>query len=121
MSILKPVSLAASLAFCPSLPIARDSCESGTTTKASLFSGSAKTDTTFEGLSAFSIKIAGLSLQLIMSIFSSCNSSTTAFTLAPLIPTHAPTASTFSSFDHTAIFVLEPASLAMLLISTVPS
>lgn len=30
MSILQFVSLAASLAFCPSLPIANDNCESGT-------------------------------------------------------------------------------------------
>ena len=85
ISILKPVSLAASLAFCPSLPIANDNCKSGTTTKASLLSGSAKTAITFDGLNAFSIKIAGFSLQLMISIFSSCNSSTTAFTLAPML------------------------------------
>ena len=43
-----------------------------------------------------------------MSIFSPFRSATTAFTLSPLIPTHAPTASTFSSFDHTAILDLDP-------------
>ena len=44
-----------------------------------------------------------------------------AFTLAPFKPTQAPTGSTSGLFDHTAIFVLEPASLEILLISTVPS
>jgi len=43
------------------------------------------------------------------------------FTLSPLLPTHAPTGSTFGLLLHTAILVLLPASLAMLLISTVPS
>ena len=76
---------------------------------------------TFAGLNAFSIKIAGLSLQLIISIFSPRNSSTIEFTLTPLRPTQAPTGSTLRSFDHTAIFVLLPASLEILLISTVPS
>ncbi|MPN19764.1 hypothetical protein SDC9_167136 [bioreactor metagenome] len=76
---------------------------------------------TFAGLNAFSIKIAGLSLQLIMSIFSPRSSLTMALTLAPFMPTHAPTGSTSGSLDHTAIFVLLPASRAMLLISTIPS
>ena len=56
-----------------------------------------------------------------ISIFSPFKSATTAFTLSPFTPTQAPTASTFSSFDHTAIFDLEPASLQKLLISTTPS
>ena len=43
------------------------------------------------------------------------------FTLEPFTPTQAPTASTFGSFDHTAILLLLPASRAILLISTVPS
>jgi len=40
-------------------------------------------------------------------------------TLLPFGPTHAPTGSTFLSFETTAIFVLYPASLAMFLISTI--
>ena len=62
-----------------------------------------------------------MSLQLMMSIFSPRSSLTIALTLAPFIPTHAPTGSTSGSLDHTAIFVLLPASLAILLISTIPS
>ena len=84
-------------------------------------SGSAITEMTFAGLKAFSIRSAGLSLQLMISIFSPLNSSTIALTLAPFIPTQAPTGSTSGSLLHTAILVREPASLAILLISTVPS
>ena len=58
---------------------------------------------------------------MIISIFSPPSSSTICLTLSPFTPTHDPTASTLGLFDHTAIFVLEPASLVMLLISTVPS
>ena len=76
---------------------------------------------TLAGLNAFSIRIAGFSSQLMISIFSPRSSSTMEFTLAPFIPTHAPTGSTSGSLLHTAILVREPASLAMLLISTVPS
>ena len=54
-------------------------------------------DFTLPGLNAFSIRSAGLSSQLMMSIFSPLSSSTTAFTLEPLKPTKEPTASTFSS------------------------
>ena len=46
---------------------------------------------------------------------------TMALTLAPFKPTQAPTGSTSGSLLHTAIFVLLPASLEMLLISTMPS
>ena len=56
-----------------------------------------------------------------MSIFSPLSSDTTALTLEPFTPTHEPTGSTLGFFDNTAILVLEPASLAILLISTVPS
>ena len=56
-----------------------------------------------------------------ISIFSPRSSFTIAFTLAPFIPTHAPTGSTFGSFDHTAIFVLLPASREIAFISTMPS
>ncbi len=65
--------------------------------------------------------MAAFSLQFRMSIFSPRSSSTIALTLAPFIPTQAPTGSTSGLFDHTAIFVLLPASRAMHLISTVPS
>ena len=56
-----------------------------------------------------------------MSIFSPFNSSTIFWTRAPLGPTHAPIGSTFSSWDTTAILLLEPASLEILFISTTPS
>ncbi len=79
------------------------------------------TEITFAGLRAFSMSMAGFSFQLIMSIFSPRSSFTTALTLEPLTPTQAPTASTSGSFDHTAIFVRFPASLAIALISTIPS
>ena len=64
---------------------------------------------------------SGDSLQFTISIFSPRNSSTIALTRAPFIPTHAPTASTSGICVVTAILVRDPASLAMLLISTVPS
>ena len=76
---------------------------------------------TFAGLNAFWIRIAGFSSHVTISIFSPLNSFTMAFTLAPFIPTHAPTGSTSGSFDHTAIFVRLPASLEIDFISTIPS
>ncbi len=85
ISILYPVSLAASLAFCPSLPIASESWFSGTITFAVFSSSSASTETTFAGLNEFSIRTAGESLHVIMSIFSPFSSSTIAFTRLPLI------------------------------------
>ena len=90
-------------------------------TCASFSSSSATTEMTFAGLSAFSIRNAGLSSQLMISIFSPRSSFTIALTLAPFKPTHAPTGSTFGSVELTAIFVLEPASRAIARISTVPS
>ena len=56
-----------------------------------------------------------------MSIFSPLSSFTIFWTLAPLGPTHAPIGSTFSSWETTAILLLEPASLEILFISTTPS
>ena len=56
-----------------------------------------------------------------ISIFSPRSSFTIALTRAPFTPTHAPTGSTSGSLLHTASLVREPASRAMLLISTVPS
>ena len=82
--------------------------------------GSTVTETTSAGLSAAATNFAGSSDQTMMSIFSPWSSSTTAPTLAPLVPTHAPTGSMFSSVAQTAIFVREPASRAMDLTSTRP-
>ena len=56
-----------------------------------------------------------------ISICSLPSSLTIALTLAPLIPTHAPTGSTLGTFALTAILVLDPASLAIPMISTTPS
>ena len=50
MSTFQPVSRAASLAFCPSLPMARESCLSGTTATAPPVVGSSSTLMTLEGL-----------------------------------------------------------------------
>ena len=58
---------------------------------------------------------------LTISIFSFFNSPTIVCILEPLGPIHAPTESTSGSFDQTAILVLKPASLAIDLISTIPS
>ena len=54
-------------------------------------------------------------------IFSPCNSVTTACTLEPRIPTHAPTGSIVLSDEQTAIFALDPGSLATDLISIILS
>lgn len=85
-------------------------------TFAVLSSSSAITEITFAGLNAFSISSAELGFQLMISIFSPLSSLTMALTLAPLIPTQAPTGSTSGLADQTAILVRLPASLAMLLI-----
>ena len=61
------------------------------------------------------------SLQRTTSIFSPCSCSTIWLTRAPWAPMHAPTGSTFSSLDQTAILVRTPASRLMARISTVPS
>ena len=58
---------------------------------------------------------------MIMSILSLPNSAETAWTLEPLIPTHAPTGSILPSFVLTAILDLDPASLATPLISITSS
>ena len=56
-----------------------------------------------------------------MSIFSPCNSLTTACTREPRMPTHAPTGSIEESFDTTAILAREPGSRATDFTSTMPS
>ena len=65
--------------------------------------------------------MAGSSDQFTISIFSPCNSLTTACTLLPLIPTHAPTGSKDVSIALTHIFALLPGSLEDDLISIKPS
>ena len=84
-------------------------------------SSHADIDTTFAGLKALTIYCAGFSSHSIISICSLPSSFTIALTLAPLIPTHAPTGSTLGTSALTEIFVLEPSSLAMLTILTTPS
>ena len=121
MSIFQPVNLAASLTFWPSLPIAKDNWLSSTTTLAALFSSSTiVTSITLAGLKALDISSSGNLLHFIMSIFSFLSSFTIFWTLTPLGPTQAPIGSTASSLEYTAILVLDPASLAMLFISTTP-
>jgi uncharacterized membrane protein len=56
-----------------------------------------------------------------MSIFSPCNSPTTAWTRLPRIPTQAPTGSMPLSREMTAIFARLPGSRATALISMIPS
>ena len=121
MSILYPVSRAASRAFCPSLPIARDNWSSGTTTRQLLPSPSSVTLSTSAGASAAATYSAGSSLHLMMSTFSPRSSSTMAFTRWPRGPTQAPMGSTLGSSLHTASLVRLPASRAMDMTSTVPS
>ena len=63
MSMRQPVSLAASRAFCPSLPMARESWKSGTTTRAArAWTSTSVTERTCEGESAWPMKAAGSSL-----------------------------------------------------------
>ena len=121
MSTYQPVNCEANLTFWPLLPIANESWSSGTTTSILPASSSI---TTFEGTAgarALITKVTGSSDQGIISIFSPCNSLTTAWTLEPLIPTHAPTGSILGSFDNTDIFALLPGSLATLLTTIMPS
>ena len=73
------------------------------------------------GASARDINSSGFSLHGIISIFSPLSSLTTAEILDFPGPIQAPTASTFASFENMAIFVLEPASREIDLISTIPS
>ena len=56
-----------------------------------------------------------------MSIFSPCNSLTTACTREPRMPTQAPTGSIEESFETTAILAREPGSRATDFTSTMPS
>ena len=89
----QPASRAANLAFCPSLPMARDNCRSGTTTMAVWSLGSRSTCTTSEGLRALAINFLGSLSQATTSIFSPCNSLTILWIRFPRIPMQEPTGS----------------------------
>ena len=117
-----PVSRAASRAFCPSLPIARESWKSGTITRAVRVRASRTlTETTFDGDRALPTNVAGSSDQSMMSIFSPASSLITPRTRAPIGPMHAPFGLTPGTVDRTAILVRCPASRATATISTDPS
>ena len=121
MSTFHPVSFAASRAFCPRRPMARESLLSGTTTRALLLESLISTRDTSAGQSELPIKTLGSSLHSIRSIFSSSNSATIAWTRTPLTPTQVPTASIASSLAVTATFERLPGSRAIATISTCPS
>src|SRR5438874_2227770 len=121
MSTRQPVNRAARRAFWPSRPIASESWSSGTITVACLASSSTSTSRTRAGESAFATKRAGSSLCGMMSIFSPRSSETTMRTREPRGATQAPTGSTPSACDTTAIFERWPGSGATLTLSTKPS
>ena len=70
MSSLQPVSRAAKRVFWPSLPMASESCRSGTTTMAVCSCSKSSTWTGSDGLRALAIKVLGSSSHDTMSIFS---------------------------------------------------
>ena len=114
-SILSWVKRAASLIFCPFLPIASDKLSPSATAKASFFfSSSTYTDTSFAGESAFLINSTGSLSYFTTSIFSPFNSWVIWLILDPFSPIHAPTASTLGFSEYTAILLLWPASRATL-------
>ena len=121
MSTLIPVSFAASLAFCPFLPIASESCDGSTITLVVVPSSKSSTLFTFAGLKTADTNSSIDSFHSTISIFSPFNSSTIFFILRPFCPIQAPTVSMFLSAEYTAIFALEPASLATDFISINPS
>ena len=101
--------------------MASESCSSGTTTSMRSASSSSTTLATCAGCSALTMKEAASGCQGMMSIFSPCNSPTTAWTRLPRMPTHAPTGSMDESRLITAILAREPGSRATDLISMMPS
>ena len=123
MSIRQPVNLAAKRAFCPSRPIAKDNCFSGTTTIAVFPISLSSTNSTLTGragLNALAMNSLGSGLHSTISIFSPPNSLTIDWILTPRIPTQAPTGSTPGCRAATATLEREPGSRAMAFISTVP-
>ena len=117
----QPVSCEARRTFWPRRPIASDSCASGTTTSMRSLSSSSTTLATSAGASALTTKVAMSCDHGMMSIFSPCNSFTTACTREPRMPTQAPTGSTLESREITAILAREPGSRATAFTSTMPS
>ena len=117
----QPVSCEASRTFCPRRPIARLSWSSGTTTSMRRCSSSMTTLLTSAGASALTTNVAGSDDHGMMSIFSPCNSPTTACTRLPRMPTQAPTGSMPLSRESTAILARLPGSRATDLISMMPS
>ena len=109
------------LIFWPFLPIAWAKLSSLTWTSILSASSSKTIEVTSAGDKVFISNFAGSSSQTIISILSLPNSFETAWTLAPLIPTHAPTGSILVSFVLTAILDLPPGSLATALIWTTSS
>src|SRR5712692_8686293 len=93
MSIRQPVSLAASRAFCPSRPMASDSCARGTTTEAVRVARSTFTSSTEAGPRAAATKRGGSSDQGTMSTCSPPSSLKSERWRIPLGPTQAPTGS----------------------------
>ena len=93
----QPVSLAASRAFCPSLPIARESILSGTTTDAVFFSSSQVHRQHLCGGQGVSyVHRAYRESHGTTSTFSPPSSSTIFWMRWPFMPTHEPTGSTFA-------------------------
>ncbi len=120
MSIRSPVSLAASLTFCPSLPMARESWLSGTTTVAVSSSSFTVTLSTWAGLRPLVMKIGLSGCHITTSIFSPFSSLTMFCILMPLRPTQQPTGSMPSWSAATATLLRYPASRAMDFSSTMP-
>ena len=85
-----------------------------------LFFGNCLTSKTLAGDKALAMYFSASSCHSTMSIFSPPNSLITAVTLVPLWPTILPMGSIPSTVEVTAIFDLDPASLATDLITTEP-
>ncbi len=129
MSIRIPVSLAASRAFWPFLPMASESWLSGTTTSAAVCgsppSGSSSslmvTDATLAGDRARATNDAGSFDHSMMSIFSPRSSRLITWIRVPRRPTQAPIGSTSRFVEATATLARSPASRAVALTRTIPS
>ena len=100
--------------------MAWESCSSATAISIDFLSSSTTIDKTSAGDIALITNLAGSSSHIMISILSPLNSLDTDCTRDPLIPTHAPMASSFGSLDFTEILALKPGSLAAPNISTNP-
>ena len=121
ISSRQPDSRAASRTFWPFLPMASESCSSGTTSSMMPFSSSITTLVTSAGWMALITKRTGSWSKGMMSIFSPRSSCTTAWTREPFMPTQAPTGSTSESRLATAILQRAPGSRAAASTRTMPS